>query len=134
MLLGFGAEADLHRHPLWGAVWENWVVSEVRKALGVGAGAPGLWGWRTAAGEEVDLLVETAPEQFIAIECKAAAQVDGSAARGLIALRSEMGAAAVSAAYIACRTETPYPLSSVGVIAVPVGGAEGLLARLAGAR
>lgn len=133
MLLGFGSVEDLQRHPLWGAVWENWVVSEVRKALGTGAGAPALWGWRTAAGEEVDLLVETAPERFLAIECKAAAQVDDAAARGLAALRREMGAAAVAGAFIACRTETPYPLPGGEVTAVPVGGDEGLLARLAGA-
>lgn len=132
LLLGFSSREDLQRHPLWGAVWENWVISEVRKAVGTGAGAPALWAWRTAAGDEVDLLVETAPERFIAIECKASAQVEGGAARGLAILRNELGPGAVLAAYVACRTEIPYPLAGGEVLAVPLGGAAGLIARLVG--
>lgn len=130
LLLGFASPGDLQAHPLWGAVWENWVVAEVRKALPREAGAPALWCWRTAAGDEVDLLVETAPERFVAVECKAAAQVDGGAARGLLALRSEMGAAAVPVALIACRTESAYPLRGGEIFAVPVSGGEGLLHHL----
>jgi uncharacterized protein len=130
LLLGFSRPEDLRAHPVWGAVWENWVVSEVRKTVGVRASPQALWCWRTSGGDEVDLLVERAPERFVAIECKAAAVVDAGATRGLNALRAEMGTEAVGAAYVACRTETPYPISGSGVEAVPVGGGSGLLALL----
>lgn len=130
LLLGFASPADLQAHSLWGAVWENWVVAEVRKAIPRAMGTPALWCWRTAAGDEVDLLVEIAPERFLAVECKAAAQVDRSAARGLLALRTELGATAVPVALIACRTETAYPLPGGDIVAVPVPGGDGLLTRL----
>jgi hypothetical protein len=131
-LLGFRSVADLQQHPLWGAVWENWVVAEVRKTFATQPRSSGLWAWRTVHGEEVDLLVETAPERFAAIECKVAAQVDGTARRGLDGFRAEMGSEAVRAAFIACRTETAYPLPGSDVWAVPVCGNEGLLHRLDG--
>jgi hypothetical protein len=43
-----------------------------------------------------------------------------------------MGSEAVRAAFIACRTETAYPLPGSDVWAVPVCGNEGLLHRLDG--
>lgn len=131
-LQGFRNPQDLPAHALWGAVWENLVVSEVRKRLLAGGRPPGLWFWRTAHGEEVDLLVETAPERFIAIEAKAAERITASAHKGIERLASEYGARAITAARIACRSERSYPLEAPWhARALPLGGKNGLLSELA---
>jgi hypothetical protein len=133
-LLGFRHQSDLPGHALWGAVWENFVVSEVRKRLQALAHPPALWFWRTAHGDEVDLLVEIAPETFVAIECKAAEHVDARATSGIFKLAAEYGPGAVGAARIACRTEQAYPIDAgagASVRAVPVAGPTGLLDELA---
>ena len=134
-LLGFRHPADLASHALWGAVWENFVVSEVRKRLQATAHPPALWFWRTAHGDEVDLLVEIAPETFVVIECKTAEHVDGRATKGVVKLATEYGPQAVRAARLACRTEQGYPIETSAAAdarAVPVAGPTGLLDELAG--
>jgi len=76
------------------------------------------------------VLIELAPERFVAIECKTAAQVDVSAVRSLRALKAEYGEASVAKAFVACRTERAYPLAEEGVVeAVPLAGRGGLLTR-----
>ena len=134
-LLGFRQQADLAGHALWSAVWENFVVSEVRKRLQAMAHPPDLWFWRTAQGDEVDLLVEIAPETFVAIECNAAEHLDSRAATGIVKLAAEYGPGAVGAARIACRTEQAYPIevgaAATSARAVPVAGPTGLLEELA---
>ena len=123
-LLGFRAPADLHAHPMWGAVWENFVVSEVRKRLLDTGTPPALWFWRTAGGDEVDLLVETGPERFIALECKTAQQVTSDSLKGIRRAAGEYGSNAIASARIVCRTETAYPLDpSIDARAVPIGDA-----------
>ena len=132
-LLGFRQPADLVNHALWGAVWENFVVSEVRKRLQAIAHPPALWFWRTAHGDEVDLLVETGPETFVAIECKAAERVESRATRGIVKLAAEYGPQALRAARVACRTEQAYPVEIAGAgdaRAVPVAGPSGVLEEL----
>jgi hypothetical protein len=134
-LLGFRYPADLASHALWGAVWENFVVSEVRKRMQATIHPPALWFWRTAHGDEVDLLIVIAPETFVAIECKTAEQVNSRATRGVVKLAAEYGPEAVPAARLACRTEQSYPIEIDAVSnarAVPVGGPTGLLEELAG--
>jgi hypothetical protein len=131
-LMGFREAADLPRHALWGAVWETFVIAEVRKRLLAAGHPPPLWFWRTAHGAEVDLLVETAPETFIAIECKTAERVTPAALAGVNRLREEYGQRAIRAALVACRTVRPYPLGEEATRAgipraVPVAGPSGLL-------
>lgn len=129
-LMGFSQPEELMRHASWGAVWENFVISEVRKSFLVRGLRPPLWFWRTSNGEEIDLLIETAPERFVVIESKTAAQVDSSALKSLQALKGEYGEDSVSQAYVACRTERAYPLQEGGKAeAVPMTGESGLLAR-----
>lgn len=120
-LLGFRAPADLLAHPMWGAVWENFVISEVRKRLLDTGKPPALWSWRTASGDEVDLLVETGPERFMALECKTAQQVTSDSLKGIRRAAAEYGSNAIARARIVCRTETAYPLDpSVDARAVSV--------------
>lgn len=54
---------------------------------------PPLWFWRTARGEELDLLVEIGPQRFLSLECKAAA-VDRRNLKGFRALEGVYGPAA----------------------------------------
>lgn len=131
-LQGFRRREDLSAHALWGAVWENLAVSEVRKRLLASGHPPALWFWRTAHGEEVDLLVELGPQHFVAIECKASERVEPSALKGFRALAAEYGEDTLAAARIACRNETAYPLEGMrDARALPLGGEKGLLAEIA---
>ncbi len=63
-LLGFQALDALKNHGMWGAVWENFVIAEVRKQLQATVRPNAMWFWRTAQGDEVDLLIETGPEEY----------------------------------------------------------------------
>jgi hypothetical protein len=128
-LMGFRQHAHLGGHPLWGAIWENFVVSEVRKRLLAAAAPPALWFWRTAHGDEVDLLIETAAGTFVAVECKTAEHATPAALKGLRRLAAEYGRPALRSAYVACQTSQRYRLDEeLGARAVPLGGPDGLLA------
>jgi hypothetical protein len=49
-------------------------------------------------------LIEIAPEKFVILESKTAAQVDVSAVRSLRGLKAEHGATSAAKAFVACRT------------------------------
>jgi len=107
-------------------------VSEVRKRLLALAQPPPLWFWRTAHGDDVDLLIEIGPGRFVAVECKTVERIGPAALKGLRRLTDEYGAAAVPLARVVCRTERAYPLEGPGDWrAVPVAGRKGLVAELA---
>jgi len=129
-LMGFTDASELPRHALWGAVWENAVVAEIRKSFLVRGLRPPLWFWRTSSGDELDVLIELAPERFVVVECKTAAQVSMSDVRGLRPLKAEYGDSSVAKAFVACRTDRAYPLAEGGIVeAVPLAGRGGLLMR-----
>lgn len=111
-LLGFRSLDDARTHAMWGAVWENFVVSQIRARWLDTGRAPALWFWRTASGDEVDLLVETGPERFRAFECKTAERVGGESLKGIHRLAAEYGSESIASASIVCRTETAYPLEA----------------------
>ena len=76
-----------------------------------------MWFWRTARGEEVDLIIER-DGRFTAIECKYAEVVDESGMKGLRAFAGDYGRQSLQAGYIASRTIRPYPLAD-GITAIP---------------
>lgn len=120
-LLGFQDLATLRAHAMWGAVWENFVVAEIHKRMQARTSPRPLWFWRTAQGDEVDLLVETTAGEFVALEIKTTERVGDGELRGIHKLRDEYGPSAVSAARIVCRTPLPYPLgASFPAEAVPL--------------
>jgi predicted AAA+ superfamily ATPase len=134
-LLGIRRQEEVPGHPLGGSLWEHFVISETRKRLMAQALAPAIWFWRTAYGDEVDLLVETGPDTFVAVDCKAAERVTAADLKGLNRLAAEYGPASLTRALIVCRTEAPHPLdgdSPFDAKAVPLAGPGGLLAELAG--
>lgn len=127
-LLGFARWDDVTRHALWGAVWENLVISEIRKHYLNAGHRPPLWFWRTQQQDEVDLIIETGPKRFRAVECKTAAQIDAKALKGFTALEKDFGPQALERAAVVCRTAQAYPLNEGGRFsAVPLGGNDGVL-------
>lgn len=68
-LLGIQEQAQLAVHPLRGAIFETWVVSELRKAWLNRGERPLFTFWRDSNGNEVDLLLESA-EGLMPIEIK----------------------------------------------------------------
>ncbi len=58
-LLGIQAPEQLTTHPLRGAIFETWVIAELRKAF-LNRGEPPLFHfWRDSNGNEIDLLIES---------------------------------------------------------------------------
>ena len=131
VLLGFKSLADLMKSALWGAVWENFVLTEVRKLFQNLGQHPWLWFWRTSNGAEIDLLVEESADRFWGIECKTASEVPLSALKGIHSFRRIYGPMSLPRGRIACRTGQSFPLVAGGSdAAVPLRGPEGLLRQL----
>ncbi|MBL7648488.1 MAG: ATP-binding protein [Candidatus Hydrogenedentes bacterium] len=127
-LLGFAQWNDVTRHAMWGAVWENLVVAEIRKYYLNAGRRPPLWFWRTQQRDEVDVLIETGPKRFRAIECKTAAKIEARALKGFTALENDFGESALERAAVVCRTAQAYPLTAGSrIAAVPLGGPDGIL-------
>lgn len=77
-LLGIREPSQLRTHPLRGALFETWVVSEVLKhRTNQGRGAGGLSFYRDSRGRELDLVVG-APRRLTLIEAKSSATPKGS--------------------------------------------------------
>ena len=66
-LLGIVTHDDLLSHPVAGTSWEGWVIENLLAAAPAGAAA---YFYRTAAGAEIDLVLEFRPGHLWAIECK----------------------------------------------------------------
>ena len=76
--LGIRSPDQLRSHPLRGAIFESWVVSEVYKhVLNRGDSARPLSFYRTRDGAEVDLVIER-QDGLTLLEAKAAATASAS--------------------------------------------------------
>src|SRR5271165_4779929 len=69
-----------------GSVLENFVLMELRKQSAWSETQPGFFYWRTASGQEVDIVLEDSAGRIVGIEVKASATLRGSDIRGLEAL------------------------------------------------
>lgn len=81
-LLGIRGPADLRTHPLRGAVFESFVVAELRKLFLHNSRRPPLYFWRESNGLEVDVLVDLGGSR-LPIEVKSGETVTAEALRGL---------------------------------------------------
>jgi len=68
-LLGIRDPETLASHPLRGAIFESFVVSELVKAFAHAGREPPLFHWRDATGHEVDIIVDLG-ERLLPIEVK----------------------------------------------------------------
>jgi len=91
-LLGIREPDQLNLHPLRGAIFESWVVSEVYKALVHRGIQPDLYHYREARGPEVDLLIAQSG-MLSAVEIKSGATVNPSFFKNLSQIDDRMASA-----------------------------------------
>lgn len=102
--------------PLGGAIVETAVLSEITKTLVHRGQQPQVYFWRTAAGAEVDLLVEW-DGRLVPIEVKATATPKPAMGAGIAALRKDLGDR-VGPGFVVTLGEQRLPLGS-DVLALP---------------
>ena len=105
-LMGFQSWGTVSTNAAWGMVWENLIVGETVKYFINRGKRPPVWFWRTAQGEEIDLLVENEPERFLAVECKTATGAQSPDIKSFSTLRSAYGEQALVKGAVVCRTDT----------------------------
>ena len=90
-LIGADAQRLSADRPLLGRLLETFVVGELRKQVSWTNLQATLYHFRTAAGSEVDVVLEKADGTVAAIEIKASATVDTSDFASLQTLRDQLG-------------------------------------------
>lgn len=83
--------AALAMAPQLGPLLESLAVQEIRRHLGWAETAATAWHFRTAAGREVDLVLEAPGQRIVGVEVKASATVTQSDFNGLRELASAAG-------------------------------------------
>lgn len=81
-LLGIKSETVLKKNKAYGAIFENWVISEIRKNNFNAARNEGMYFFRDSAANEVDLIIERDGEP-LAIEIKSSNKPTNNMLRGL---------------------------------------------------
>ncbi len=81
-LLNISTAEELHAHPSRGASWEGFVVEDVLRRERIAHPHAQAFFWRTAAGAEIDLVVDRGHER-VALEIKAGRGDDARAVRVL---------------------------------------------------
>ena len=79
--------------PQLGPLLETFVVQELRRHLRWADTAATAWHFRTAAGQEVDLVLDTPDQRVVGIEIKASASLNQGDFDGLRELRGAAGRA-----------------------------------------
>ncbi|MGH9842503.1 MAG: ATP-binding protein [Blastocatellia bacterium] len=90
-LLGVDAQRIRDNSTLLGAMFENFVVMEIRKQISCSKKPAQMFHFRTHSGQEVDIVLEEASGKLAGIEIKASASVRADDFKGLRALRSLVG-------------------------------------------
>jgi predicted AAA+ superfamily ATPase len=90
-LLGLTLERLKVEGSLAGGVLENFVLMELRKQSAWSETRPEFFFWRTASGQEVDIVMEDSAGRLVGIEIKAGATLGGSDVKGLQAMASAAG-------------------------------------------
>jgi predicted AAA+ superfamily ATPase len=104
--------------PMGGALFENLAAAEIYKTYLHRGEEPPLYFWRTAAGSEVDLIVET-QSGLVPVEMKASATPRPEMVKGIHAFRRDFGSRA-GASYLVHSGASVLPLGG-GALAVPLG-------------
>ncbi len=81
-LKGIHSKTALQKHPQYGAIFENWVITEIKKnRFNQGILDP-MYFFRNATGNEVDLVVNKNDELF-GVEIKAGKKIDSTGLKSL---------------------------------------------------
>ncbi len=89
-LLQIGSREGLLTHPALGAIFESRVIQDVRAVLSSSLLPAEMYHWRTSAGTEVDIVIETGGYLY-GFECKWRMDVKRNELRGLKAFRETYG-------------------------------------------
>jgi predicted AAA+ superfamily ATPase len=92
-LLGIRDPEQLRHHPMRGAVFESWIVSEVMKAHYHRGVSPSVFFFQDRRGLEVDLVVERGGHEITAAEIKSGATLAGDFLKPLDSLREALAEA-----------------------------------------
>jgi len=103
--------------PMGGAIFENLVTAELYKTYMHRGEEPAMYFWRTAAGSEVDLVIET-QDRLIPIEIKQSVTPRSEMAAGIINFRRDFGDKA-GHGYVIHPGKMILPLGS-GALALPL--------------
>ena len=90
-LLGLTVERLKTDGTLAGGVLENFALMELRKQSAWSETQPEFYFWRTASGQEVDIVMEDNAGRLVGIEIKAGATLGGADIKGLQAMASAAG-------------------------------------------
>lgn len=104
-------------HPLFGALFESWVVMEILKSFQEWPVAPALWHYRTYAGAEVDVILEHNGRLF-PIEIKATSAPAPRDIAGIQSFRECFPREAIAPGLLVCAVAEPRQLPG-GVLAIP---------------
>lgn len=74
-LLGIGDASQIATHPLRGALFENWAITELVKAQCNAGLTPSVHFLRDKQGHEIDAVVETARGPLVGVEIKSGATI-----------------------------------------------------------
>jgi hypothetical protein len=101
---------------LAGGVLENFVLMELRKQSTWSTTQPELFYWRTASGQEVDVVLEDRAGRVVGVEVKASATLSSKDVRGLQALATAAGKHWVRGVVLYAGTEViPFSANLHGV-------------------
>jgi predicted AAA+ superfamily ATPase len=117
-LLGINDGEQLLSHPVVGASWESFIIENIHAAL---SGNANLYFYRTAAGAEIDLLIEFASGKRWAIEIKRSSAPTVS--KGFYHAIEDINP---DACFIVCASKENYSLTS----GIKVISLEGILSAL----
>ncbi len=109
-LMGISTQDELTRSPLLGAIWETFVVADVRRQLQIEAIAGSLHFWRDRS-KEVDLVFERGGRFWLG-DAKWSEFPSATDARRLNQVASEIPGGAVEQQTLICRAPHPYPIGT----------------------
>lgn len=116
-LQGIFSPEILVSHPLYGHIFETFVVMEVVKRINAWHARPNLYHYRAYSGAEVDLLLEYNGKVF-PLEIKIATHPTRKDVKGITSFKEAFPSENIGIAIVACNTPTPYKLAD-DVWAVP---------------
>lgn len=114
-LLGIRTTEQLRSHPLRGALFESWVVSEIAKHRINAGKTGGLCHYRDQNGVEADLVIEHA-DRLSLVEAKAAQTANSGLLDGVRRVREVLEQVRPCKAYVAYGGETGQKRSDVELV------------------
>jgi predicted AAA+ superfamily ATPase len=97
-------------HPLWGALFENAVVSELKKQANLMSTPPQFYHWRLHSGAEVDLILER-DGKIYPIEIKAKSKISTKDAKNIQTFRKLYSHLNIQKGLIIAPTESKYAVT-----------------------